>query len=140
MPAPSKSSTANTMRGGGASSVVAAPTASLASRNAAQLAEVPALFECGTVFSSSAKPVRHGSVCDDVASSNNKSQLPLTEAETEYVVSAVKHVCANGYLVVQFNCSNTLSDKLLTNVRVKLAPTDDADTRLKPVRFLGFRF
>jgi hypothetical protein len=29
--------------------------------------------------------------------------------------------------------TNTLSDKLLTNVRVKLTPADASDTRLKPV-------
>jgi coatomer protein complex subunit gamma len=82
-----------------------ADTASSHQRYAAELAEVPALFEVGTLFGSS-------------------KSVPLTEAETEYVVSLVKHVFPN-HLVLQFNCNNTLSDQMLKRVRVHVEPVDD---------------
>jgi coatomer protein complex subunit gamma len=88
-------------RAGGASD-----TASSHQRYAAELAEVPALFEVGTLFGSS-------------------KAVPLTEAETEYVVTLVKHVFPN-HLVLQFNCNNTLSDQMLKRVRVHVEPVDDA--------------
>lgn len=43
----------------------------------------------------------------------------LTESETEYTVSVVKH-CFAQHMVLQFDCVNTLSDQLLENVRVDL--------------------
>lgn len=58
-------------------SVAAAPPPTAAetqSAYAAQLAAVPELASYGTVFNSSAKPV------------------PLTESETEYLVTCVKHL------------------------------------------------
>ena len=51
--------------------------------------------------------------------------VPLTEAETEYIVTVVKHVFAE-HVVLQFNCNNTLSDQLLKNVSVRVEPADDA--------------
>lgn len=57
-----------------------------------------------------------------------KSSKPveLTESETEYVVSAVKHVFPQ-HLVFQFNCRNTLNDFLLETVTVetKVKQSDD---------------
>jgi len=47
----------------------------------------------------------------------SSSPVELTESETEYVVSCVKHVYAN-HLVLQFDCTNTLNDQLLENVSV----------------------
>jgi coatomer subunit gamma len=51
----------------------------------------------------------------------HKSSPPvqLTESETEYTVSCVKH-CFAQHVVLQFDCVNTLSDQLLENVRVDL--------------------
>jgi coatomer protein complex subunit gamma len=71
---------------------------------AAMLASVPQLsaLNMGQLFRSSSKPVE------------------LTESETEYVVHAIKHVFTNGYIVVQFNCTNTLAEQLLENVTVKV--------------------
>jgi coatomer protein complex subunit gamma len=45
--------------------------------------------------------------------------VQLTESETEYTVSVVKH-CFPQHIVLQFDCVNTLSDQLLENVRVEL--------------------
>ena len=42
---------------------------------------------------------------------------PLTESETEYVVSAAKHVFGS-HLVLQYNVTNTLNDQLLVDVSV----------------------
>jgi coatomer protein complex subunit gamma len=51
----------------------------------------------------------------------HKSSAPtqLTESETEYTVSVIKH-CFPHHIVLQFDCVNTLSDQLLENVRVEL--------------------
>ncbi len=84
----------------------AADSASTQQRYAAELAEVPALFDVGQLFGSS-------------------KSAALTEAETEYVVSLVKHVFPN-HLVLQFNCNNTLSDQMLKRVRVHVEPTDES--------------
>jgi len=48
-----------------------------------------------------------------------KSSAPveLTEAETEYAVSVVKHVYP-GHIVFQFNCTNTIAEQLLENVSI----------------------
>ncbi|XP_019551575.2 coatomer subunit gamma [Aedes albopictus] len=60
----------------------------------------------------------------------HKSSLPvqLTESETEYTVSCIKH-CFGHHVVFQFDCVNTLSDQLLENVRVDLVLPDGFVTR-----------
>ncbi|KAJ2954445.1 hypothetical protein O0L34_g2715 [Tuta absoluta] len=45
--------------------------------------------------------------------------VELTEPETEYQVRCVRHVFAR-HLVLQFECTNTLSDQLLKKVHVRL--------------------
>jgi len=47
----------------------------------------------------------------------SSNSVELTESETEYVVSCVKHIYAN-HIVLQFDCTNTLNDQLLENVSV----------------------
>ncbi|UYV63358.1 COPG1 [Cordylochernes scorpioides] len=71
-----------------------------------QLAAVPALsnLPLGPLFKSS-KP------------------LELTEVETEYVVSCVKHTFSN-HIVFQFDCTNTLADQVLEDVRVQMDSTE----------------
>ncbi|XP_012265620.2 coatomer subunit gamma [Athalia rosae] len=49
--------------------------------------------------------------------------VELTESETEYNVKCVKHSFSN-HLVLQFDCSNTLSDQLLEDVRVAIEPPE----------------
>ncbi|CEG39539.1 coatomer subunit [Plasmopara halstedii] len=73
---------------------------------AKELYTIPEFAELGALFRSS-------------------KRLELTEAETEYVVSCTKHVFAQ-HLVLQFKVLNTVSDQLLTNVRVEfvLEPED----------------
>lgn len=41
----------------------------------------------------------------------------LTESETEYNVKCIKHTFTE-FLILQFDCVNTLSDQLLEDVRV----------------------
>ena len=50
-----------------------------------------------------------------------KSSQPveLTESETEYTVACIKHVFPR-HVVLQFDCTNTLADQLLEQVRVEL--------------------
>ncbi|XP_071442422.1 coatomer subunit gamma [Hetaerina americana] len=45
--------------------------------------------------------------------------IELTESETEYVVRCIKHMYKD-HLLLQFECTNTLNDQLLENVRVQL--------------------
>lgn len=53
----------------------------------------------------------------------------LTESETEYSVTYVKHIYAN-HCVVQFNLLNTLNDQILENVRVLFEDVDEDDVIL----------
>lgn len=47
----------------------------------------------------------------------------LTESETEYNVKCVKH-CFTDFLILQFDCVNTLSDQYLEDVRVAVDAQD----------------
>ncbi|KAI5282883.1 coatomer subunit gamma [Ascosphaera aggregata] len=83
----------------------AASAASATQKYAEQLARIPELREYGALLKSSA-PVE------------------LTESETEYVVSAVKHIF-KGHVVLQYDVKNTLPDTVLENVSVVATPEDD---------------
>jgi len=67
---------------------------------AAAIYAIPELASLGRVFRS-APPV------------------PLTESETEYVVSCVKHILAD-HVVLQFTVQNTIEDQRLDNVSVSI--------------------
>ncbi|KJE93213.1 coatomer subunit gamma-2 [Capsaspora owczarzaki ATCC 30864] len=69
-------------------------------RNAARLAAHPELGQLGPLFRSS-KPT------------------PLTEAETEYVVSCTRHIFSRA-VVFEYELTNTLNDQLLEDVKVQL--------------------
>ncbi|KAI0931383.1 hypothetical protein AcW1_001205 [Taiwanofungus camphoratus] len=74
---------------------------------AQQLADVPEFASYGPVFNSSVKPAQ------------------LTESETEYQVSCVKHIFKE-HIVFQFNVSNTIPDTVLEQVSVILQPQADS--------------
>ncbi|KAN0060258.1 coatomer subunit gamma [Thecaphora frezii] len=84
---------------GAASTSAAVGSADAQSLYAKQLAEVPQFADYGPVLKSSTKAVE------------------LTESETEYVVSAVKHIFAE-HVVIQYNVTNTLPEIVLENVAV----------------------
>lgn len=69
-----------------------------------QLAAISAFEDFGSLFKSS-------------------KQMSLTESETEYKVSYIKHTYEN-HCVLQFNLLNTLNDQVLENVRVLVAPNE----------------
>ncbi|KAJ7269253.1 adaptin N terminal region-domain-containing protein [Mycena haematopus] len=90
-----------------ASSTPPPPTAAeTQSAYAETLAAVPAFASYGPILNSSAKP------------------LPLTESETEYQVTCVKHIFKE-HIVFQFNVSNTLPDTVLEQVTMAMQ-TEDA--------------
>jgi len=72
-----------------------------------QLADVPELSSYGPVLNSTSKPVQ------------------LTENETEYQVTCVKHIFKD-HIVFQFNVSNTLPDTVLEQVSVFMQPQTDS--------------
>lgn len=72
-----------------------------------ELLAIPELKEFGAVLKSS--PV-----------------VELTEAETEYVVSVVKHLFKE-YVVLQYEVKNTLPDTVLENVSVVAMPSDEEE-------------
>ncbi|KIM88960.1 hypothetical protein PILCRDRAFT_813959 [Piloderma croceum F 1598] len=74
---------------------------------AQQLADVPELTGYGPVLNSTSKPVQ------------------LTETETEYQVTCVKHIFQE-HVVFQFNVSNTLPDTVLEQVSVYMQPQPDS--------------
>lgn len=45
--------------------------------------------------------------------------MELTEAETEYAVNVVKHIF-DQHVVFQYNCTNTIPEQLLENVKTIL--------------------
>ncbi|RMZ74837.1 hypothetical protein DV737_g5692, partial [Chaetothyriales sp. CBS 132003] len=57
-----------------------------------------------------------------------KSSAPveLTESETEYVVTAVKHILKHA-VVIQYDIKNTLESTVLDNVTVLAAPSEDEE-------------
>lgn len=73
---------------------------------AQQLADVPEFASYGPVQNSSITPVQ------------------LTESETEYQVTCVKHIFAE-HIVFQYNVSNTLPDTVLENVSVIMQPQSE---------------
>ena len=50
----------------------------------------------------------------------------LTEAETEYQVSVVKH-CFQNHILLQFNCDNTLNDQVLHNLTIEVEGAEGYD-------------
>lgn len=90
----------------------AAQTAAAATQKyAEELAKVPELASYGAVLKSS--PV-----------------VDLTESETEYVVSAIKHIFRS-HIVLQFNVKNTLPATVLTDVSVVCTPEDAEEAGLE---------
>ena len=80
-----------------------------------QMERVPQLASLGPLFKSS-------------------SPVELTEAETEYYVTCIKHVFPQ-HIVFQYECKNTLNDSILENVSVVMAiqPGEDEEIgHLKP--------
>jgi coatomer protein complex subunit gamma len=84
---------------------VASAAISATQKYAQQLASVPELRAYGALLKSS-------------------SEVELTESETEYVVTAIKHIFKQ-HVVLQFNIKNTLSDALLEEVSMITTPTDE---------------
>ncbi|KAK9322609.1 adaptin N terminal region-domain-containing protein [Lipomyces orientalis] len=82
-----------------------------AQKYAAALAKIPEFHAFGAVIRSS-KPV------------------PLTESETEYVITGVKHLYKE-HLVLQFDVQNTLPDTVLEDVSVIASP-NMADDETEP--------
>lgn len=76
-----------------------------ANQASALLQSIPELAELGTIFKS----------C---------SPVDLTETETEYVVSCVKHILPR-HVVFQFNVTNTLEEHQLENVTVQMEAEND---------------
>lgn len=53
--------------------------------------------------------------------------VELTESETEYVVSCVKHVMTE-HIVLEFVITNTIAEQLLIDTCINLESTDSAET------------
>lgn len=85
----------------------AASATAQAQRYAQELMEIPEMAAFGSVLKSS--PV-----------------VELTEAETEYVVTLVKHIFKE-HIVLQYEVKNTLPDTVLENVSILAAPADEED-------------
>jgi coatomer protein complex subunit gamma len=88
-------------------SPVPASAAEAQSSYAAQLIAIPEFGSYGPVHKSSGKPIE------------------LTESETEYVISAVKHIFKE-HVVFQFNVSNTIPDTVLEQVSILMVPPPES--------------
>ncbi|KAF2788621.1 coatomer subunit gamma [Melanomma pulvis-pyrius CBS 109.77] len=60
----------------------------------------------------------------------SSSVVELTESETEYVVSAVKHIFKD-HIVLQYDIKNTLPDTVLLDVQMVVTPEEDSDVQLE---------
>jgi coatomer protein complex subunit gamma len=90
---------------GKSNGVAEAATAAATQKYAEQLLQIPDIKEYGTLLKSSA-PVE------------------LSESETEYVVTAVKHIFKE-HIVVQYDIKNTLPDTVLGDVTVVASPLEE---------------
>ncbi|KAL4873337.1 hypothetical protein BDV12DRAFT_160865 [Aspergillus spectabilis] len=93
------------VKGAKANGVAEAATAAATQKYAEQLMQIPELKAYGTLL---------------------KSSIPveLSESETEYVVTAVKHIFKE-HIVLQYDIKNTLPDTVLEDVTVVAAPSED---------------
>ncbi|KAG9290005.1 hypothetical protein G9A89_010311 [Geosiphon pyriformis] len=73
---------------------------------AQRLSTIPEFALYGELFTSSTKPIE------------------LTESETEYAVSCIKHIFKE-HIIFQFDITNTLNDQLLENASVVMQPESD---------------
>ncbi|KAL0261621.1 coatomer subunit gamma [Diplodia seriata] len=89
----------------------AASATAAAQKYAAQLQAIPEIAAFGGVLKSS--PV-----------------VELTESETEYVVSAIKHIF-NEHIVLQYEIKNTLPDTVLADVTMVVTPADEEESGLE---------
>ena len=55
---------------------------------------------------------------------SSSSPIELTESETEYVVTAIKHIYQE-HIVIQYDIKNTLASTVLEDVSFKTEPEDD---------------
>lgn len=85
----------------------AASASAQAQRYTQELMEIPEMKEFGSVLKSS--PL-----------------IELTESETEYVVTLVKHIFKE-HVVLQYEVKNTLPETVLENVSVVATPADDEE-------------
>jgi coatomer protein complex subunit gamma len=83
----------------------AASASAQAQRYAQELMQIPEVKEFGNVLKSS--PI-----------------IELTEAETEYVVTLVKHIFKE-HIVLQYEVKNTLPDTVLENVSLVATPAEE---------------
>ncbi|KAK6956176.1 hypothetical protein Daesc_001449 [Daldinia eschscholtzii] len=84
-----------------------ASAAAAAQKYAQELMSIPEMKEFGSVLKSS-------------------SVVELTEAETEYVVTVVKHIFKE-HIVLQYEVKNTLPATVLENVSVVATPSDEEE-------------
>lgn len=89
----------------------AASATAAAQKYATELQKIPELAAHGGVLKSSAV-------------------VELTESETEYVVSAIKHIFKD-HIVLQYEIKNTLPDTVLLDVQMVVTPEDDGDVQLE---------
>ncbi|OJD37470.1 coatomer subunit gamma [Diplodia corticola] len=89
----------------------AASATAAAQKYAAQLQAIPEIAAFGGVLKSS--PV-----------------VELTESETEYVVSAIKHIF-NEHIVLQYEIKNTLPETVLADVTMVVTPADEEESGLE---------
>ncbi|KAL3474178.1 adaptin N terminal region-domain-containing protein [Aspergillus californicus] len=92
-------------KGAKAHGVAEAATAAATQKYGEQLMQIPELKAYGTLLKSSV-PVE------------------LSESETEYVVTAVKHIFKE-HIVLQYDIKNTLPDTVLEDITMAVSPSED---------------
>lgn len=102
-----KAPTVNPAKAPSSGAEAAASASAEAQRYTEELMRIPEMNDFGSVLKSSLL-------------------LELTEAETEYVVTVVKHIFKE-HIVLQYEVKNTLPDTVLENVSVVATPAEDEE-------------
>jgi coatomer protein complex subunit gamma len=106
-----KAPTTEAKKVNGATADAGSSTLAAAQKYTEQFQTIPELAAYGSVLKSSAV-------------------VELTESETEYVVSAIKHVFKD-HIVLQFDIKNTIDAVVLENVSVVATPAEDEEPSLE---------
>lgn len=89
----------------------AASATAAAQKYSEELARIPEMAAYGGVLKSS-------------------SPYPLTEPETEYVVSGIKHIFKD-HIVLQYDIKNTMPDMVLLDVQMVVTPEEEGDVQVE---------
>ncbi|KAK5058891.1 hypothetical protein LTR84_011155 [Exophiala bonariae] len=111
-----------------ATPTIKAPSTGPAKPKANGLAEAPSAAAAAQKYTQTFSSIPELAAYGPVLKSSQV--VELTESETEYVVSAIKHVFKE-HVVLQYDIKNTLDQTVLENVTILASPSEDDEPTLE---------